>query len=151
MTQLVRLAYQVAAVGGQRKKIHKAMFGFSLRKALHPAQPHRSADLAAHEQQLEALREDTRAVRQALEKVDFDDITKRSSLNLWIHEALGEYVSAELGAIDALQAICSDLEADTPGSADSGGFRRAHKVAYDASVQEIKRWGDRLDSLFANY
>ena len=153
MAHVVLLAQEVSRVFNRYKKIHDEVF--SLRNAVKISafhRGHREIDLLAHEQELALLRNEIGDIQATLTGISSVDL-KRISVEDFC-DALLRYSEALWDTVNKLQVICRNLRLEHEGverySDYSMEFFRRDRVTYDDSIQQYKRWGARLNDMFAN-
>ena len=143
-THLVRLACEIAGIAKRYRKIHGTLFGLSVHRALHP----NSTDFTALEIELDSIEAESKHIQYAIVEVK----PERQTTIIWIHDALQQYAKTIFDVALTLKLICQNLRRESEGDVDlanySSGQLQHDKVAYDAHVQELHRWGTRLTELF---
>lgn len=150
-TELLRIACDIAAVARRYNEVHRAMFGFSMRRILLALQGSRAMDLPALESELESIESAAGRIERELNSDGLDDLPRRAKTAIDFRDALLAYSRAVSDAAHQLQHICHGLESETTGCPESSGYSETRfkhdKAAYDPAVQEYKRWGARLTEL----
>lgn len=153
MSHVVLLAQEISRVFNRYKKIHDEVF--SLRKAVKiPGfhRVHKEIDLLAHEQELALLRNEIGDIQATLARISSGDLKRMSVEDL--RDALLRYAEALWDTVNKLQIICRNLRLEEEGveryTDYSRNLFRRDRVTYDDSIQQYKRWGARLNDMFAN-
>lgn len=153
-TQLVKIACDIAAVAKRYKKIHHALFGFSVRRLLQTLQRNKLTDFAALQIELDSIAAESKSIQHAIDNADFD-LSKQAETIIAIRDALKEYAKVVSDAALELNLICQNLRRESEGETGFADYSvsqfRCDKIAYDASVQELRRWGTRLTELFEKF
>lgn len=153
--KLIEIACDIAAVAKRYRKIHVGLFGFSVRKILRAVQPDKRMDLATLEAELGSIETESKHIQRAIGDADFNDLPKRAKTLIAIRDALLEYTKALISAAGKLNLICCSLRREQEGEIALADYS-AHqlhqdKAVYDASIQELRRWGTRLRELFDKF
>ena len=154
-SELIRVACDIAAVAKRYRKIHHALFGFSVRKIFYAVQPDKLMDLAALEIELDLVDTESRRIQQTIGDTGFNDIPKRAKTIIATRDALVAYIEALIDTSQKLSLICRNIrrerEGETAFAHYSANQLQRDKAVYDASVQEFRRWGTRLKELFDKF
>jgi len=154
-SQLVKIACDIAAVAKRYRKIHRSLFGLSMRRVLHVLQHNKLRDFAALEIELDSIAAESKLIQQVIDNMGFDYQPKHANMITTIRDALKLYAEAISGAALELNLICRNLRCESAGETGFAGYStdkfQRDKVAYDSTVQEIRRRGTRLTELFENF
>lgn len=149
--ELLKFACEAAAVGRRYREVHHSLFGVSLRRVLSALQSNRTADYIGLESILDAVQEESRRIEYEMGQCGLENLPRRAKKAIAIRDALPQYVGAVSDAAQELHQICRSLRLEDQGSTEfkdySTELLRRDRAAYDASVQEIQRWGARLTEL----
>jgi hypothetical protein len=78
-------------------------------------------------------------------------LPRRAKTAIAFRDALQQYAKAVADASGKLLDICQCLHNESGGQAELTSYReeqfKGDRAAYDASVQEFRRWGERLTAL----
>ncbi len=153
MAHIIDLACEITGIRGRYLKIHEAVFGLSVRRSASVLQGRTSVFYADRERELSALQAELEAMESALAGVHSNEMTKRARNE--VHAALTQYTSRLVAAVGDLKEICRNLsldEAEYRRQSDKGESRfRRDKIQYDHAIQELKRWGAKMNELFATF
>lgn len=153
--QLIRIACDIAAVAKRYRRVHDVLFGFSVRKALHTLRPDKRTDFAALEIELDSIEAESKRIQDTIGDTGFCDPPKRAKTTKAICDSLNEYSKALTDAALKLNLICRSLRRESENAVGftdySTGQFRQDRAAYDASVQQYRRWGARLTELFDKF
>lgn len=149
---VINAACQIASLAKRYQEIHQALFGFSIKNILHAPQNGDPGVLLALEADLDSIKMELEHVRHSIAEMDLSDQPKRARKVIAIRDALEEYSRTVSEAAQKLKLICKNLRYENEHGLEAATSRlrrhRRDKAAYDASVQEFKRWGARLTNLF---
>lgn len=153
MSNVLSLAQEISSIFNRYKRIHDEIF--SLRKAVKIpglSRELKEIDLLAHEQELGLLRKEIGDIQSTLARINSADFKKMSGEDL--RDALLRYTEALWDTINKLQMICRNLRLENEGAWRyldySAALFRRDRVTYDDSIQQYRRWGERLNEMFAN-
>ena len=153
--KVIGIACDIAAVAKRYRKIHHALFGFSVRKILRAVQSDKLTDLARLEAEMDSIDTESKRIQRTIVDVDLSDLPKRAKTIIAIRDALLEYTEALIITAGKLNLICSSLRREQEGEIAFAHYSahqlRQDKAMYDASVQEFRRWGTRLTELFNKF
>ncbi|MDH3640373.1 MAG: hypothetical protein OES09_18195, partial [Gammaproteobacteria bacterium] len=113
-TQLVKIACDIAAVAKRYKKIHHALFGFSVRRLLQTLQRNKLTDFAALQIELDSIAAESKSIQHAIDNADFD-LSKQAETIIAIRDALKEYAKVVSDAALELNLICQNLRRESEG------------------------------------
>lgn len=153
--QLIRIACDIAAIAQRYQKIHHALFGFSVHRVLHALQPGKHVDFAALEVELDAIEAESANIQHDFNNADFNDLPKHAKTIITIRDALRQYTKAVRAVTSKLNHICRSLRQEGEGEMEFTNYSKNQfqrdKAAYDACLQEFRRWGVRLTELFEKF
>ncbi len=153
MAHIIDLACEIAEIRSRYLKIHGAVFGLSVRRSASVLQRRTSAFYADRERELSALKAELASKESALAGIRSDQMTKRARNE--VHAALTQYTSRLIAAVGDLKGICRNLSLDEVGyrrlSASGESRFRRDKIRYDYAMQDLKRWGAKMNELFATF
>lgn len=150
MSHLIALAHEVAGIRLRYTNIHDAVFRFSLRRTLSPANSHKTADYHAHAEVLGVLQAELRDIEADLAGLCASELPIRSGKEML--SILEKYTASLADTIGKLQAICEKLCQEEEKITDYTTTQYAlDRIAYDDAIQQYKRWGKRLDALFSTF
>jgi len=153
MAHIIGLACEITGIRSRYLKIHDSVFGLSVRRSASLLQRRAPIFYGDRECELYVLEAELVRLESALAEVDADEMTKRARNE--VHAALVQYTSRLLATVRHLKEICRNLsldEAEYRRSADNGESRFRHdKIRYDYSIQELKRWGGKMNDLFSSF
>ena len=153
--QLVRSACDIAAVAKRYQNVHHVVFGFSVRRILYALKIGKLTDFPALEIELDSIEAASKSIQRTMSNAGFDGLPRRAKTAIAIRDALEEYSKALSDAALNLNLICRSLYRESQGETRftdySAGQFRNDRAAYDASVQEFRRWGARLTELFKKF
>lgn len=149
--ELLKFACEIASVGRSYRKIHHTIFGYSFRRVLSVLNPAASPDYSSLGPLLESIEADASRIEQELDQSGLDALPRRAKTAIAFRDALAQYARAITEASGKLNSICQCMQEKAPvqeGNASYGDVRfKDDKAAYDVSVQEFRRWGERLTEL----
>ena len=153
MAHIIDLACEITEIRSRYLKIHHAVFGLSLRRSASMLRRGTTVFYGDRERELCALEEQLVKLEPVLAKVDSDELTRRAGRQ--VHDALVQYTSSLVTTVRHLREMCGNLsldEAEYRRVADNGDSRFRHdKIRYDFSIQELKRWGAKMNQLFTTF
>jgi hypothetical protein len=151
LAKVFEVASEISRIFERYQSIHDEVFGFSIRGLLDVVGRNGSASHAGRAQRLEELATQIRDVKDTIGSLEEIDLTRHSKNA--VRSTLLDYARALEDSITRLQSICDNLYGEAEGLDDQAGYSenrlRSDKIRYDDSVQEYKRLGARLTSLFA--
>lgn len=149
--ELLKFACEIAAVGRSYREVHHTLFGYSFRRVLSVFNPAMSPDLASLVPLLESIETSASRIELELDQSGLDDLPRRAKTAIAFRDALTQYARAIKEASGMLNSICQCMHKDAPVQAEHASYGdgrfKVDKAAYDASVQEFRRWGERLTEL----
>ena len=153
MAHIIDLACEITEIRSRYLKIHEAVFGLSVRRSASVLQRRASAFYADRERELSALKAELAAKESALAGVRSNEMTKRARNE--VHASLTHYTSRLVAAVGDLKEICGNLSLDEAEyrrlSANGESRFRRDKIQYDFAFQDLKRWGAKMNELFARF
>ncbi len=153
MAHIIDLACAITEIRSRYLKIHEAVFGLSVRRSASVLQRRTSAFYGDRERELSILEAELATMESALAEVNGDELTKRARNE--VHAALVQYTGKLVAAVGDLKKICGNLSLDEAGYrrlSNTGDSRFRHdKIRYDFAIQELKRWGAKMNALFASF
>lgn len=153
MAHIINLACEITGIRSRYLRIHDSVFGFSVRRSASLLQRRAPIFYGDRERELCALKEQLVELESALARVDSDELTKRARNE--VHATLVQYTGRLVATVGHLKEICRNLSLDEAAyrrSADNGESRFRHdQIHYDYSIQELKRWGAKMNDLFSSF
>ncbi len=153
MAHIIDLACEITEIRSRYLRIHDAVFGLSVRRSASVLQRRTSAFYGDRERELSVLEKELAEMESALAEVNSDEMTKRARNE--VHAALMQYTEKLVAVVADLKRICGNLSLDEAGYrrlSDTGESRFRHdKIRYDYAIQELKRWGAKMNELFATF
>lgn len=153
MSHVLLLAQEISSIFNRYKKIHDEIF--SPKKAVKSpglSGELKEIDFLAHEQELGLLRKEIGDIQSTLARISSADFKKMSGEGL--RDALLRYTEALWDTVNKLQMICRNLRLENKGAGRYMDYSTAlfgkDRLTYDDSIQQYKRWGARLNEMFAN-
>lgn len=132
-SELLKFGCEFAAVGRRYRRIHDDVLGISAGRIFRAFQPFSTTDT----QELTAIVEETRRLENDFLAQGFQDLPSSAKVAIAFRDALIQYSRALTDAAGGLLGICRSLNKE----------HQRERAAYDAAVQELRRWGDRLTEL----
>jgi hypothetical protein len=153
MAHIIDLACGITDIRSRYLKIHGSVFGLSVRRSASLLQRRTSVFYGDRECELYVLEAELMRLESALAEVDADELTKRARNE--VHATLVQYTGRLVATVGHLKEICRNLSLDEAAyrrSADNGESRFRHdQIRYDYSIQELKRWGAKMNDLFSTF
>lgn len=149
--ELLTFACEIASVGRSYRTIHHTLFGYSFRRFLSVFNPGISPDFASLESLLAAAESEAMRIEKALGQCGLEELPRRAKIAIAFRDSLIQYTRATADASGRLRSICQSMRRDRQGQEGYASYSSRNftdeKVSYDASVQEFRRWGERLTEL----
>ena len=149
--ELLTFACEISAVGRSYRTIHHTLFGYSFRRFLSVLNPGLSPDLASLESLLAAAESEAMRIEKVMDQCGLEGLPRRAKIAIAFRDALIQYTRATSEASGRLRGICQSMYRERQGQEGYASYRNGdftdEKASYDASVQEFRRWGERLTEL----
>ena len=147
MSDLLKIAYEVAAVRTDYLRIHRRVFHVSAGRLIHNVTRRHTRGSLTDQQELEQLSQRLGRAIDGLRKLNEEDLSIRRGRE--IQNELSEYAQALTESMAALATLLEVRKRPRNWSHhDPSGALQAMKTAYDDAVQYHKRLGARLNELF---
>ena len=150
MSDLLKIAYEVAAVRSDYLRIHRRVFHVSAGRLIHNlTRRHTRGSLTdqTDQQELEELSQRLSRAIDGLSKLNKEDLSIRRGSE--IQNELSAYAQALTESMAALATLLEVRKRPRNESHhEPSGASQAMKTAYDDAVQYHKRLGARLNELF---
>ena len=149
--ELLTFACEIAAIGRSYRTIHHTLFGYSFRRFLSVLNPAISPDFASLGSLLAAAESEAMRMEKVLGQCGLERLPRRAKIAIAFRDALIKYTRATSDASGRLRGICQSMHRERQGQEgyiwySTEDFKN-EKASYDASVQEFRRWGERLTEL----
>jgi hypothetical protein len=148
MSNLVKLLYEVEALGRRYNQVHESVCGFSARSILRSLRGKGEHDRGAQIAELQRILSQLETATNELLSLEEGAFSVRRSRE--IHRALLDYVSALSQTTCRLEALCQENQRDDErGLSFPRNPQNNLKIAYDDAVQNHRRLAERLNELVA--
>ena len=146
MSDLLKIAYEVAAVRSDYLRIHRRVFHVSAGRLIHNLTRRHTRGSLTDQQELEELSQRLSRAIDGLSKLNKEDLSIRRGSE--IQNELSAYAQALTESMAALATLLEARERPRNESHhEPSGASQAMKTAYDDAVQYHKRLGARLNEL----
>jgi hypothetical protein len=148
MSSLVKLLYDVGALGRRYNRVHESVCGLSPRSIMRSWRRADAEDRAARVDELGRILSQLQEARTELMALDEEAVSVRRGRE--IHRTLLDYIGALSLAGSRLEALCRE-GGDEPGRSPTraGDQSNRLKIAYDDAVQNHRRLAELLNELVA--
>jgi predicted NBD/HSP70 family sugar kinase len=146
MSDLLKIAYEVAALRSEYLRIHRRVFHVSAGRLIHNLTRRHTRGSLTDQQELDELSQRLSRAIDGLSNLNKEDLSIRRGRE--IQNELSAYAQALTESMAALATLLEVRKRPRNGSHHApSGASQATKTAYDDAVQYHKRLGARLNEL----